>query len=89
MDTSFRKIDIDQYDEDVLQDSELYEADPRGPAEVLEDAKQRQVAVRSLLARYVVFFLHLPKERSFGIILMGFVLTNYPFVSLEMISQGL
>ena len=54
MDTSFRKIDIDQYDEDVLQDSELYEADLRDPAEVLNDAKQRQVAVRSFLARYVV-----------------------------------
>ena len=51
MDTSFRKIDIDQYDEDVLQDSELYEADPRGPVEVLENAKQRQIAVRSFLAR--------------------------------------
>jgi len=51
MDTAFRKIDIDAYDEDVLQDSELYEADPRGPAEVLEDAKQRQIAVRSFLAR--------------------------------------
>ena len=55
MDTAFRKIDIDIYDEDVLQDSELYEADPRGPAEVLDDAKQRQAAVRSFLARY--FFL--------------------------------
>ena len=53
MDTSFRKIDIDQYDEDVLQDSELYEADSRDPAEVLDDAKQRQIAVRGFLARYV------------------------------------
>ena len=41
MDTSFRKIDIDQYDEDVLQDSELYEADSRDPTEMLDDAKQR------------------------------------------------
>ncbi|CAA7262687.1 unnamed protein product [Cyclocybe aegerita] len=48
---SFRKIDIDQYDEDVLQDSELYDADPRDPAEVLEDARQRAGAVRGLLAR--------------------------------------
>ena len=40
MDTAFRKIDVDIYDEDVLlPDSELYEADPRGSAEVLEDAK--------------------------------------------------
>ncbi|PPQ94266.1 hypothetical protein CVT25_004923 [Psilocybe cyanescens] len=51
MDTAFRKIDIDIYDEDVLQESELYEADPRDPAEVLEDAKQRAAHVRSLLAK--------------------------------------
>jgi len=51
MDNAFRKIDIDQYDEDVLQDSELYEADSRDPTEVLDDAKQRQIAVRGLLAR--------------------------------------
>jgi len=51
MDTAFRKIDIDQYDEDVLLDSELYEADSRDPTEVLDDAKQRQIAVRSFLAR--------------------------------------
>ena len=51
MDTAFRKIDIDQYDEDVLQDSELYEAEPRDPAEVLDDAKQKQIAVRGFLAR--------------------------------------
>ena len=52
MDT-FRKIDIDQYDEDVLQESELYVADSRDPYEVLDIAKQRQTAVRSSLARYV------------------------------------
>ena len=59
MDTAFRKIDIDQYDEDILLDSELYEADPRDPTEVLDDAKQRQIAVRSFLARYMnhPFFL--------------------------------
>ncbi|EAU87713.1 arp2/3 complex 16 kDa subunit [Coprinopsis cinerea okayama7 len=51
MDINFRKIDIDQFDEDVLQDSELYEADPRDPAQVLEEAKARQVAVRGSLAR--------------------------------------
>jgi actin related protein 2/3 complex subunit 5 len=53
MDQAFRKIDIDIYDEDVLHESELYEADPRDPAEVLEDAKQRQAAVRSFLAKCV------------------------------------
>lgn len=51
---NFRKIDIDQYDEDVLQDSELYIADSRDPHEVLDEAKQRQAAVRSSLARCVV-----------------------------------
>ena len=53
---AFRKIDIDQYDEDVLLDSELYEADSRDPREVLDDAKQRQIAVRSFLARYIILF---------------------------------
>jgi actin related protein 2/3 complex subunit 5 len=51
MDVNFRKIDIDQFDEEVFKDSELYESDPRDPVEVLEDAKQKQVAVRGLLAR--------------------------------------
>jgi hypothetical protein len=44
---AFRKIDIDQYDEDVIQESELYDADPRDPAQVLDEAKQRQVAARN------------------------------------------
>jgi actin related protein 2/3 complex subunit 5 len=51
MDTAFRKIDIDAYDEDVLQEEELFDADPRDPAQVLDDAKQRQNAVRGALAR--------------------------------------
>ena len=51
---AFRKIDIDQFDEDRLDAAELYEADPRDPAEVLDEAKQRQAAVRSTLARCVV-----------------------------------
>ncbi|KAG5643174.1 hypothetical protein DXG03_001378 [Asterophora parasitica] len=51
MDTAFRKIDIDQYDEDVLHESELYDADPRDPSQVLEEAKQRQAAVRTALSR--------------------------------------
>ncbi|KAF9221815.1 actin-related protein ARPC5 [Gyrodon lividus] len=46
---SFRKIDIDAYDEDVLQESELYDPDPRLPTQVLNDAKQKQAAVRSSL----------------------------------------
>ena len=42
--------------EDVLQETELYAADPRDPAAVLDDAKQRQTAVRSLLAKCVAPF---------------------------------
>ncbi|OCH90109.1 arp2/3 complex subunit [Obba rivulosa] len=48
---NFRKIDIDQYDEDVLLESELYEPDPRDPAQVLDDVKQKVTAVRSSLAK--------------------------------------
>jgi len=49
MTSAFRKIDIDIYDEDVLQETELYDADPRDPSQVLEEARQKQVAVRTLL----------------------------------------
>lgn len=48
---SFRKIDVDAYDEDVLHESELYDADPRDPAQILDDSRQRQVAVRNSLAK--------------------------------------
>ena len=58
MDVNFRKIDIDQYDEDVLLDTELYEADPRDPAQVLDDTKQKATAVRSSLSKYA--FIPLP-----------------------------
>jgi actin related protein 2/3 complex, subunit 5 len=51
MDGAFRKIDIDQYDEDVLLESELYDADPRDPSQVLDEAKQRAAAVRSSLSK--------------------------------------
>ncbi|KAI0920220.1 hypothetical protein AcW1_002023 [Taiwanofungus camphoratus] len=51
MDINFRKLDIDQYEEDVLLESELYEADPRDPDQVLNDAKQKALAVRSSLAK--------------------------------------
>ncbi|CAL1697480.1 unnamed protein product [Somion occarium] len=51
MDVNFRKIDIDQYDEDVLQEEELYEADPRDPAQVLNDAKAKVGAVRNALSK--------------------------------------
>ncbi|KAI0640966.1 arp2/3 complex subunit [Trametes meyenii] len=51
MDVNFRKIDIDQYDEDVLLDSELYETDPRDPAQALNDVKQKAAAVRGSLSK--------------------------------------
>lgn len=54
---AFRKIDVDAYDEDVLQESELYNPDPRQPAQVLSDAKQKQLAVRSALNKCVLSFL--------------------------------
>ena len=57
MDVNFRKIDIDQYDEDVLLDEELVEPDPRDPAQVLNDAKQKAGAVRSSLAKYVCLLI--------------------------------
>lgn len=50
---NFRKIDIDQYDEDVILESELYEPDPRDPAQVMDDVKQKASAVRSSLAKCV------------------------------------
>lgn len=50
-DVNFRKIDIDAYDEDVLVETELYDADPRGPAQVLNDVKQKATAVRSALSK--------------------------------------
>ncbi|KAK2464112.1 hypothetical protein APHAL10511_003860 [Amanita phalloides] len=51
MDINFRKIDIDAYDEDVLHESDICDPDPRDPSQVVVDAKQKQAAVRSALAR--------------------------------------
>ncbi|THV05287.1 arp2/3 complex 16 kDa subunit [Dendrothele bispora CBS 962.96] len=51
MDVNFRKIDIDAFDEEILQESELYEQDPRDPAQALDEMKQIQGAVRSCLAK--------------------------------------
>ncbi|KIJ16836.1 hypothetical protein PAXINDRAFT_10547 [Paxillus involutus ATCC 200175] len=50
---SFRIIDVDAYDEDVLTEDELYDPDPRDPAQILDDTKQQQAAVRSSLNKYV------------------------------------
>ena len=51
MDVNFRKIDIDLYDEDALVETELYDADPRNPTQVVNDAKQKATAVRSALSK--------------------------------------
>ncbi|EPQ55656.1 ARP2/3 complex [Gloeophyllum trabeum ATCC 11539] len=48
---NFRKIDIDQFDEDVLLETELYEPYPLDPAQALDDAKQKAAAVRSSLSK--------------------------------------
>lgn len=61
---SFRKIDVDQYDEDALVETELYDLDPRDPQSVLADAKQRQSAVRSALAKYAQTLHSLQRSRS-------------------------
>jgi actin related protein 2/3 complex subunit 5 len=51
MDINFRKIDVDVYDEDVLLETELYDPDPRGPQQVIEDAKAKAASVRTSLAK--------------------------------------
>ena len=48
---SFRKIDIDQYDEDVIVDEELVEPFPKSPEQALADAKAKSTEVRSLIGR--------------------------------------
>ena len=48
---NFRKIDVDAYDEDVLLETELYDPDPRGPQQVIEDAKAKAASVRTSLAK--------------------------------------
>lgn len=53
MASNFRKIDIDQFDEDVLNEEELYDPDPRDPSQVLADTKQKASAVRGYLTKCV------------------------------------
>jgi actin related protein 2/3 complex subunit 5 len=50
-DINFRKIDIDKFEEDVLLETDLYEADPRDPAQVLEATKAKAAAVRGSLSK--------------------------------------
>ena len=54
MTEKWRKINIDQYDEDVLLESELYDPDPRDPSTILVDAKGKSQLVRSALAKSVI-----------------------------------
>lgn len=53
MSEKWRKINIDQYDEDVVLESELYDPDPRDPSTILADAKGKAQLVRSALAKSV------------------------------------
>ncbi|KAE8231365.1 hypothetical protein CF326_g3623 [Tilletia indica] len=48
---NFRSIDIDQYDEDVLDESELVEQDPHSAADSLAIAKQKAGQVRGLIGQ--------------------------------------
>ncbi|KDQ16881.1 hypothetical protein BOTBODRAFT_30257 [Botryobasidium botryosum FD-172 SS1] len=48
---NWRRIDIDAYDEDVVHETDLYDPDPRDPATVANDAKQKATQVRSLISR--------------------------------------
>lgn len=53
---AFRKIDVDYFDEDTLLETELYEPDPRDPGTVLNEARQKQTAVRSSMTRLVMSY---------------------------------
>ena len=53
MTDSFRKIDIDAYDEDVLLESDLVDPDPRDPATVLADVKGKNAQIRGFLSKCV------------------------------------
>lgn len=48
---AFRKIDIDELEEDVLLPSDLYDPDPRGPDVVHAEAKQKSGEARGLVSK--------------------------------------
>lgn len=48
---SFRRINVDKYDEDTLLEDELIDVDTRSPAELAGLAKQRANDVRGLIGR--------------------------------------
>ncbi|GAA6008433.1 hypothetical protein JCM11491_004475 [Sporobolomyces phaffii] len=45
----FRKINIDQYDEDAVSPASLYVPDPRPSSQILSDTQQKDRTVRQLL----------------------------------------
>ncbi|POW07980.1 hypothetical protein PSTT_07865 [Puccinia striiformis] len=51
MDTAYRKIDVDAYDEDLVTEEELYTHDPRSAQEVLAEAQSKATQARSFLTR--------------------------------------
>ncbi|GAA5825257.1 hypothetical protein JCM11251_006908 [Rhodosporidiobolus azoricus] len=48
---NFRRIDIDQYDEDRVLASSLYHPDPRPPQQAYSDAQAKDKTVRGLIQR--------------------------------------
>lgn len=48
---NFRKIDIDQYDEDVITNEELVEPYPKAAEQATAEAKAKSSEVRSLIGR--------------------------------------
>lgn len=48
---SFRNIDIDKYDEDVIMDDELVEPFPKSAEQAASDARNKATEVRSLIGR--------------------------------------
>lgn len=47
----FRRIDVDQYDEDRLDPETLYHPDPRSPAQVLAAVQETDKLVRTAVQR--------------------------------------
>ncbi|KAK4049925.1 arp2/3 complex subunit [Microbotryomycetes sp. JL201] len=50
-DSSFRRLNVDQYDEDRVLETDLYTPDPRPESQVLQDTQQAGQQVRQLLQR--------------------------------------
>ncbi|WFD34599.1 arp2/3 complex subunit [Malassezia cuniculi] len=47
MSDSFRRLDVDQYDEDALRPEDIAEVDHKSPEQALSLAQQKQTAVRA------------------------------------------